>query len=233
MFADASIFRVFTLPLRLGDPQTALAVPRTIVLSEMTARKYFGAANPLGQTLRLDNVEDYRSAASFATCRPTHISTSDLIASLESIEKAVSPSGTVTIFLPTCCCGREAIRPPCRPSSRASSARHLGPWIKQVLGRSIDEVFASGTRLEYHLQPLARYPFALAIAQRNRGQRRHPYHLYFFRHRPADPGHCRHQFHQPVHGPFGRSGPGKRESAKYWGRNAGSWCANSWPIRCC
>lgn len=53
-FADASLFEVFTFPLAQGDPQRALATPDNVVLSEATARKYFGDADPMGQSLEIE-----------------------------------------------------------------------------------------------------------------------------------------------------------------------------------
>ena len=54
-FADASIFEVFTFPLVLGDHETALKELNSIVLSEETARKYFGQEDPMGKVLTIDN----------------------------------------------------------------------------------------------------------------------------------------------------------------------------------
>ncbi len=51
--ADSSLFSVFSFPLLKGDPVTALKAPFSVVLSEKTAKKYFGSANPMGQTLLL------------------------------------------------------------------------------------------------------------------------------------------------------------------------------------
>ena len=50
-YADASVFDVLTYPFLAGDPATALARPNTVVLTESVARRYFGDANPVGQTL--------------------------------------------------------------------------------------------------------------------------------------------------------------------------------------
>ncbi len=58
-FADSTVFDVFTLPLIYGSPQDALAEPYTLVLSETTARKYFGDRNPVGETIAI-NEDDYR-----------------------------------------------------------------------------------------------------------------------------------------------------------------------------
>ena len=58
-YADPSFFSVFDFPLRQGDPQTALGRPYTLVLSDDLARKFFGADDPVGQTLRLGGGQVY------------------------------------------------------------------------------------------------------------------------------------------------------------------------------
>lgn len=50
-FAEPTAFEVFDLRLHQGDPATALTAPNSVVLTEATARKYFGEADPIGQTL--------------------------------------------------------------------------------------------------------------------------------------------------------------------------------------
>ena len=52
-FADSAFFDVFGgFELQRGDPTTALAEPFSVVLTEQAARKYFGDANPIGQTIQ-------------------------------------------------------------------------------------------------------------------------------------------------------------------------------------
>lgn len=51
--ADSTFFHVFDFPLIKGNPLTVLKDPFSIVLSETTAKKYFGNANPVGQSLTL------------------------------------------------------------------------------------------------------------------------------------------------------------------------------------
>ena len=53
--ADSSIFDVFTFTFIKGDPKTALQPPNAIVLTESTAKKYFGSENPIGKTLEVDD----------------------------------------------------------------------------------------------------------------------------------------------------------------------------------
>lgn len=51
VLADPSIFDVFRLPFRAGDPKTALPDLNSLVVSQEMARKYFGTENALGRTL--------------------------------------------------------------------------------------------------------------------------------------------------------------------------------------
>ena len=53
--ADSTLFDVFTFPMVKGDPATALKQPFDCVLSESTAKKYFGSAESMGKVLRFDN----------------------------------------------------------------------------------------------------------------------------------------------------------------------------------
>ncbi len=51
-FMDSTVFDVFSWKLIEGDPKTALAAPYSIVLTQTTARKYFGEENPVGKLLK-------------------------------------------------------------------------------------------------------------------------------------------------------------------------------------
>ncbi|MBD0260628.1 MAG: ABC transporter permease, partial [Cytophagales bacterium] len=57
-FTEPQYFDVFGVDWVRGDRKTALAAPNTIVLSERYARKYFGDADPVGKTVRLDHQAD-------------------------------------------------------------------------------------------------------------------------------------------------------------------------------
>ena len=50
-YADAAFFEMFSYPLVEGEPGQALSEPGTVLLSYSAARRYFGAENPIGQTL--------------------------------------------------------------------------------------------------------------------------------------------------------------------------------------
>ena len=84
-FADPSVFDVFSFKLVKGDPNTALKDPRTLVMTETAARKYFGDADPIGKTIRVDNTYDFRVTGVMQDVpRNSHI-TFDILASFESL----------------------------------------------------------------------------------------------------------------------------------------------------
>jgi len=53
--ADNEFAKIFDLAWLAGDPNSALEAPNTIVLTETTAKQYFGAQNPMGQLIHMDN----------------------------------------------------------------------------------------------------------------------------------------------------------------------------------
>lgn len=54
MLADSTLFRIFSFPLAEGDPDRALVVPHSIVMTSSIARKYFGNEDPMGKKVSID-----------------------------------------------------------------------------------------------------------------------------------------------------------------------------------
>jgi len=84
-FADSNFFSFFSFRLLRGNAATVLARPYTVVLTEKTAKKYFGAADPVGKTLVMD--EKYQLEVMGVTADPPSNSSSqfDFIVSLSSL----------------------------------------------------------------------------------------------------------------------------------------------------
>ncbi|MFC2164296.1 ABC transporter permease [Acidobacteriota bacterium] len=55
---DPSFFSMFTYEFIAGNPETALANPNSVVITQKAARKYFGDDNPMGKILRWNNSHD-------------------------------------------------------------------------------------------------------------------------------------------------------------------------------
>lgn len=90
LFADPSFVEMFGLQMVQGEAETALREPGTIVLSQSAARRYFGNADPIGQTLRVNNssLQEYLGTVTgvFADPPPNRHVAFDLLISLETLQ---------------------------------------------------------------------------------------------------------------------------------------------------
>ena len=59
-FADENLFDVFTVDVIKGNPKTALNDPFSVMLTEETAKKYFGNEDPINKVLRANNQFDVK-----------------------------------------------------------------------------------------------------------------------------------------------------------------------------
>jgi len=85
ILADGSFFEVFRFPFIQGDSRQALTRPATIVLTEKTAGKYFGAENPMGKTLRLDGDRNFEVTGVMEDIPSNSHLTFDMLISLETL----------------------------------------------------------------------------------------------------------------------------------------------------
>ncbi|WP_259068596.1 ABC transporter permease [Mucilaginibacter sp. X4EP1] len=63
VYADNSIFDVFTLPVISGNTANALTAPHTVVITEDVAKKYFGTTNVVGQVLTFNDTSPFKITA--------------------------------------------------------------------------------------------------------------------------------------------------------------------------
>ncbi|UCG26722.1 MAG: ABC transporter permease, partial [Bacteroidales bacterium] len=60
LMTDPVFFDVFSFELQRGDPLTALAEPYSIILTPEWASKLFGEKDPMGETISMKNLGDYK-----------------------------------------------------------------------------------------------------------------------------------------------------------------------------
>ena len=60
IYAEDSIFDVFTFPLIRGNPSTVLTTADSLVITEAMAEKYFGSENPVGKILKVEDKVDLK-----------------------------------------------------------------------------------------------------------------------------------------------------------------------------
>lgn len=85
--ADSSFFEIFTLPLLGGNATLALVEPFSVVLTQTAARRYFGSADPRGQTLIFDKQYNCKVTAVMKDFPSTSHFHSDMIVSMSTLSK--------------------------------------------------------------------------------------------------------------------------------------------------
>jgi putative ABC transport system permease protein len=85
LYADNSIFSVFTFPMVIGDPRTALETAYSVVLTEDTAKRYFGGQDPVGKTLTLNSESNFVITGIMKNVPPNSHFTFDMVCSYETL----------------------------------------------------------------------------------------------------------------------------------------------------
>jgi len=70
---DSTFFDVIALPFRYGRRLDALEAPNAVVLSQEVAEKFFGPADPVGETLRFNDERDLVVTGVLASMGNTHL----------------------------------------------------------------------------------------------------------------------------------------------------------------
>lgn len=74
MMADSNFFTNFSFRLKRGDPKTVLSSIKNAVLTESTAKRIFGNADPIGQTIRVISDSSLYTVAGIAADVPANSS---------------------------------------------------------------------------------------------------------------------------------------------------------------
>lgn len=59
-YADPTFFKAFSFPLVYGNPSQVLQEPKSIVISDSLALKFFGSTDAVGKVLKLNNSESFK-----------------------------------------------------------------------------------------------------------------------------------------------------------------------------
>ncbi len=153
--ADPSFFEIFSYEFMAGNPQTALAEPNTLVITESTANKYFPTSEALGQTLTFNTDRDYLITGVIEDIPPNSHFHPDFLVSFTSDSNHDSPiwiSNNIQTYL--------LIREGNSAAELETKLedlipKYIAPQIEQAIGASLEEFIASGGQYAFALQALA------------------------------------------------------------------------------
>lgn len=159
---DLNFFRVFTFPMLSGDPLTALTQPNSIVMTESTAKKYFGDEDPVGKIVQGGNVILDQTTKSFVVTGvvsdPPDNSYIDfeILMSMTSIPrvKSGSTSWVWTMFETYVLLDEKATVDGLSDKLSQLPRRYAEATLQNAMGTSYDEYTRSGKQWNLYAQPL-------------------------------------------------------------------------------
>ncbi len=154
IFADSTLFEVFSFPLREGDPSTALAEPFTAVITPAIAKKYFGNADPIGKSLELDNRRNYRITAVMEPIPDNTHFNYDMFLSLSSLNES-RRTEWLSFNFQTYLVLKETADPKAVEAKFPDIIQeHIGREVQQYMGVTYDDFEKQGNSLAFSLFPL-------------------------------------------------------------------------------
>ncbi|HEY1054071.1 MAG TPA: ABC transporter permease [Emticicia sp.] len=149
-FVEPNFFSFFSIRMLKGNMAKALIDPKTVVLTETTARKYFGMADPIGKTLTIGNLGIFQVTG---ICKDIPSNTHfhyDMLGSFKSVNRGDKwlASGAHTYVLL-----REGYTlKQLEAQSQALVNKYVSSEINQFFGMSFIEFQQKGNHLSFPFQ---------------------------------------------------------------------------------
>ncbi len=154
-WADSTLFEVFTLPMIFGNPKTALTEPNSIVITESVARKYFDSTNVVGQTLTINNTESRKITGVIKDIPPTcHFQFTSFIPMVQDKyalnDYWAGEQNYNTYLLLRSGANTDGLV----PQLNHMVDKHLGPELKSVINKTLEEFNSQGDFFKISLIPV-------------------------------------------------------------------------------
>jgi len=156
LFADSTFFNLFDFRLLRGDPNTALARPRSVILTEEYANKYFGDQDPMGLQMSFETDTVLYTVTGVVQNIPdnSHIKF-DMLASLISYPGQANNQFWISHNFYTYIVVKDGTRKDdLEEKFQGMVIKYVGPQITQALGISIQDFLDAGNSFRYVLEPL-------------------------------------------------------------------------------
>lgn len=156
IWSGKDFFKVFGVPLLEGNIEGVLAEPNTMAISQSAAEKYFPGESAIGQSLILDNEDDFRITGVYEDIPVNSHFHFDFLLSAEGLEEAKGTSWLSNNFQ-TYFKLREGSDPAGLNAKLASVIKtHIEPELGQIFGEgaTMETLTENGGKVDFDIQPL-------------------------------------------------------------------------------
>lgn len=156
IWTGKDFFKVFGIPLLEGKVEGVLSEPNTMAISKSAADKYFPGESAIGETLILDNEDDFRITGVYEDIPENSHFHFDFLLAAEGLEEAKGTSWLSNNFQ-TYFKLREGSDPEDMNAKIGSVIKtHIEPELGQIFGEgaSMEVLTNNGGKIEFDIQPL-------------------------------------------------------------------------------
>jgi putative ABC transport system permease protein len=154
VWADPTVFDVFTIPLIKGDKKVVLKEQNSVILTPKMAEKYFGDEDPLGKMLILEDGTPYQVTGIAESLPENSHFHFDFLATFASLKKSWDPDWYDTAVY-TYILVQDIVSPDqIEAKFPEFSRKYYEPIVKRAMGISYDKFIESGNFIGFFLQPL-------------------------------------------------------------------------------
>jgi putative ABC transport system permease protein len=155
VLADSTFFNIFSIQLIEGNPQQVLNAPHKVVLTQSAAEKYFGNEDPVGKMLLIGTDTTQYSVTGICKDLPenSHFEF-NMLGSFLTHWRANEEIWLSNSFATYVLLAEGASAKDVEEKIKPVLLKHIGPELQQIMGISIEDFKASGTRYGMLLQPL-------------------------------------------------------------------------------
>jgi len=154
LYADPSVFKVFTFPMIQGDPNTALVDPHSVVITERIANKYFNKTNVVGQTLTFNDTAFYKITGVIKNIPlQSHINP-DFLISMSSLKESKDDAWFSSNFNTYVLLRPDADAAKLQAKFPEFFKKHAGPQLQSILHLTFDQFSRGGNYFRFSLMPL-------------------------------------------------------------------------------
>ena len=152
--ADSTLFDVFTLPVLAGNPHTALMQPRTVVITEKIAKKYFNETQVVGKNLIINDSIPYKVTAVIRDLPAQSHFHFDFYISLAESNEAKNDEWLSNNFNTYVLLRKGTDPHKLEAKFHRMIVKYIGPMLQSAVKTSLDDFFKSGSYVGFSLTPL-------------------------------------------------------------------------------
>jgi putative ABC transport system permease protein len=154
--ADSTFFDIFSVPLIEGNPREALNAPHKVVITESTAKKYFGNEDPIGKMILVGTDTTHYSITGICKDVPenSHFEFNMLGSFLThwAARNEIWLSNNIATYV---LLNKGAQAKDVEEKIKPVLLKHIGPELQQYMGVSVEDFEKTGGRYGILLQPLS------------------------------------------------------------------------------